>query len=113
LEPLTSNNTAVVDYLLLSPTLFSSIKEFEIADFNPLFSDIHCGIHVPFHGRVITDTTTPPITRSRIHWDATEQNRFVESVVTKLEECYLELNALLDVNNANDSPRYGDNIKSR
>jgi hypothetical protein len=50
----TSNNTAVVDYLLLSPTLFSSIKEFEIAYFNPLFSDIHCGIHVTFHGRVTT-----------------------------------------------------------
>ena len=74
----TSNNTAVVDYLLLSPTLFSSIKEFEIADFILLFSDIHCGIHVNFHGRVTTDTTTPPITRSRIHWNATEQNRFVE-----------------------------------
>lgn len=74
----TKNNTAVVDYLLLSPTLFSSIKEFEIAYFNPLFSDIHCGIHVTFHGRVTTDTTTPPITRSRIHWNATEQNRFVE-----------------------------------
>jgi hypothetical protein len=54
------------------------IKEFEIADFNPLFSDVHCGIHVTFHGRVTTDTTTPPITRSRIHWNATEQNRLVE-----------------------------------
>ena len=31
-------------------------------------------------------------------------------MVTKLEECYLELSQLLDVNNANDSPRYGDNI---
>jgi len=31
-------------------------------------------------------------------------------VVTKLEECYLEFSQLLDVNNANDPPRYGDNI---
>ena len=44
----TSKYTAVVDYLLLSPTLFSSIKEFEIADLNPLFPDIHCGIHGNF-----------------------------------------------------------------
>ena len=106
----TSKNTAVVDYLLLSPTLFSSIKELEIADFNPLFSDIHCGIHVTFHGRVTTDTTTPPISPSRIYWNATEQSRFVKSVVTNLEDCYLELSQLLDVNKTNDSPRYGDNI---
>ena len=98
----TSNYTAVVDYLLLSPTLFSSIKEFEIVDFNPSFSDIHCGIYVTFNGIVTTYTTTPSITRSRVHWNATEQNRFVESVVTKLEECYLQLIQLLDVNNAND-----------
>ena len=30
--------------------------------------------------------------------------------VTKLEECYRELSQLLDVNNASDSLRYGDNI---
>ena len=57
---------------------------------------------VTFHGRVTTDTTTPPITRSRVHWNAIEQNRFVESVVTKLEECYLELSQLLDLKSTCD-----------
>ena len=54
---------------------------------------------VTFHGRVTTDTTT---TSSRVHWNATEQNRFVESVVTKLEECYLELSQLLDLKSTCD-----------
>jgi len=66
-------------------------------------------MHVTFHGRVTTDTTTPPIPRSRVHWNANEQNRFVESVLTNVEEHYLKLSQLLDLNNANDSPKYGNN----
>ena len=61
---------------------------------------------VTFHGRVTTDTTTPPITRSRVHWNATES----VCRVWRYKISYLELSQLLDVNNANDSPRYGDNI---
>lgn len=32
----------VIDYLLLSSDVFEIITSFEVVDFNPLFSDVHC-----------------------------------------------------------------------
>ena len=38
----TSKETSLVDYLIVSGDLFPYITEFEVIDFDSLFSDIHC-----------------------------------------------------------------------
>ena len=40
----TTRNESVIDYAIAPPDLFVEIKEFEILDFNPLMSDVHCPI---------------------------------------------------------------------
>ncbi|CAC5383037.1 unnamed protein product [Mytilus coruscus] len=44
----TCKNASLIDYAIASPELFSYISEFEVFDFNPLFSDVHCRLHVLF-----------------------------------------------------------------
>ena len=40
----TTQNDTVIDYFLVSPTLFNEISEFEVLDFNEIISDVHCAI---------------------------------------------------------------------
>jgi hypothetical protein len=41
----TGNNLSVVDYLILSSNLFSVINNFDVLDYDPLFSDVHCALY--------------------------------------------------------------------
>ena len=40
----TCKNSSVIDYVIMSPELFPSIQYFEVLDFDPLLSDIHCPV---------------------------------------------------------------------
>ena len=40
----TCKGTSVVDYVILSPSLFPYISEFEVLPFDPMTSDAHCGL---------------------------------------------------------------------
>ena len=42
---MTCKESSLVDYLILAPKTFKIITEFEILDFNPMFSDIHKQLH--------------------------------------------------------------------
>ena len=42
---MTCKESSLVDYLILAPEAFKIITEFEILDFNPMFSDIHKQLH--------------------------------------------------------------------
>ena len=35
-----------MDYVIGLPTMLRNVQEFRILDYDPLYSDIHCGIHV-------------------------------------------------------------------
>lgn len=35
---------ALVDYVIRSPYILPYVQNFQILDFDPLFSDVHCGI---------------------------------------------------------------------
>ena len=41
----TCKDVSVVDYMITSPELLRHIDNFEINDFDPLLSDVHCAIH--------------------------------------------------------------------
>jgi hypothetical protein len=55
----TCKDASVVDYLILVPELFMFISEFEICDFNPMFSDVHNRINFSVLCNEI-ETITPP-----------------------------------------------------
>ena len=38
----TTRNLSVIDYTLTTPDLFDDIKDFDVLDFNPFLSDVHC-----------------------------------------------------------------------
>ena len=40
----TGKNSSVIDYVIMSPELFPSIHYYEVLEFDPLFSDIHCPV---------------------------------------------------------------------
>ena len=40
----TTIHNPIVDYVIRSPFLLTIVQHFKILDFDPLFSDIHCGI---------------------------------------------------------------------
>ena len=41
---LTCNNVSLVDYFICSPLIFPTVSNFEVLDFDPLLSDIHCAV---------------------------------------------------------------------
>ena len=41
----TSHQKSLIDYLIVSPDLFPFVSEFDVIDFNPIFSDVHCRLH--------------------------------------------------------------------
>lgn len=81
----TCKNASVVDYLLVSSPIIPLIKSFNILDFNPLYSDVHCCVQVNFHAS-LTDFTTHSnqtdsikTTQAR-RWDPAKSNQFSESI---------------------------------
>jgi hypothetical protein len=47
----------MIDYFLLSSPVFSLVKLFDVLDFNPLFSDVHCGLCFNWYASVNNFTT--------------------------------------------------------
>ena len=47
----------MIDYFLLSSPVFSLVKLFDVPDFNPLFSDVHCGLCFNSYASVNNFTT--------------------------------------------------------
>ena len=47
----------MIDYFLLSTPVFYLVKLFDVLDFNPLFSDIHCGLCFNLYASVNNFTT--------------------------------------------------------
>ncbi|CAC5380042.1 unnamed protein product [Mytilus coruscus] len=89
----TCKSVSLIDYLLLSSSIFPLIQEFNVLEFNPLFSDVHCGLCFCFHASVniFTAHSDDNCSSQRGHaqWVPDEENRFIETLisdVTKLDE---------------------------
>ena len=50
-KPTTTHGT-LVDYIIGSPSLLNNVQEFRILDYDPMYSDIHCGIHVQLKANI-------------------------------------------------------------
>ena len=81
----TCKASTVVDYALLSPLLFTLVNNFEILPFDPMISDVHCGIHISFSCHPdssvdlnLQDNDTQPI--SRAIWDKSKHDSFLQNL---------------------------------
>ena len=78
--------TTVVDYVILSPSLFPFISEFEILPFDPMTSDAHNGLHFSLICNEIEfkqpDSYDQPVSVTRSTWNGVESASFVQSLDT-------------------------------
>ena len=73
----TCKGTSVVDYVILSPSLFPYISEFEVLPFDPMTSDAHCGLHFSLtcndmNGEQHTHDDNNPVTITGAKWNSVE-----------------------------------------
>ena len=83
----TCKASTVVDYAILSPLLFTAVKEFQILLFDPMLSDVHCGIHIslscqPDNPTVIEANQDDVPTVFRAAWDASKLDSFLQNLKT-------------------------------
>ncbi|CAG2233970.1 unnamed protein product [Mytilus edulis] len=80
----TCKDVSLVDYFLLSSNVFPTVKSFDVLDFNPLYSDVHCGLSVYLHSNVKKNTTKQNVGHcsksNYIKWNAAKQDEFVEAI---------------------------------
>ncbi|CAC5366643.1 unnamed protein product [Mytilus coruscus] len=80
----TSKETSLVDYLIVSGDLFPYITEFEVIDFDPLFSDIHCRLHFNLSAMLPDDlldkNNSSNVPSKHIRWIGDKRDPFVDSV---------------------------------
>ena len=94
----TGNNLSVVDYLILSSNLFSVIKNFDVLDYDPLFSDVHCALQFSFSVNICLLSAENRNISQPVNWDNCKKDEFVEYLtVNKNNEIKNIVNRLDDM----------------
>ena len=78
----TCRGSTVVDYAILSPSVFNMVNDFRILPFDPLLSDVHSGIHnslccQPENILLQEINTNESDTITRASWNASAQDLFL------------------------------------
>ncbi|KAK3084099.1 hypothetical protein FSP39_008163 [Pinctada imbricata] len=85
----TSNECSLIDYLIISSNFFKVMNEFEIDDFNPLYSDVHNLLHFCISMNVIHKEKDNNYQRDngtiRSKWKMSKSDKFVENLNMKEE----------------------------
>ena len=81
---LTCKNASVVDYIIVSPNLFSEISDFYIDDFNELYSDVHCPV-------IIKLKRNEPIATQENIYNNSKTNTYVKWERAKEDDFILNL----------------------
>ena len=98
------NGNALVDYLITSKNLFTSILSMNVGNFMPWISD-HCALHFKLQSDIETPKTikhnsdlyTQP---GRFYWDLESTQRFLNYL--KSEDAIIKLSNIYEINNPND-----------
>ena len=95
----TCKGVTVVDYVILSPSLFPYVSEFEVLPFDPMISDAHSGVHfslicneIDLH---VNQGVTANITMAK--WNNAEAESFVEHLNTDKIASFLHKIDVLDI----------------
>ena len=89
---------SVVDYLISSSNLFSVNKNFDVLDYDPLFSDVHCALQFSFSVDIRLLSTENRNISQPVKWDNCKKDEFVEYLtVNKNNEIKNTVNRLDDM----------------
>ena len=82
----TSNECSLIDYFIVSSKLFKNISEFEVIDFDPLLSDVHCRLHVSIQADPLSEMLTGNISSKTktVKWKQNKREQFIENITLKL-----------------------------
>jgi hypothetical protein len=69
-----------VDYLILSSNLFSVIKNFDVLDYDLLFSDVHCSLQLSFSVDICLLSTENTNISPPAKWYNSKKEEFVEYI---------------------------------
>ena len=90
----TCKGSSVVDYAILSPLLFTSVKEFEILPFEPLMSDAHSGLHISLQCSVSNDNdgnlANEESVVTKATWKPEQSDIFLQNISMVNVENYIE-----------------------
>ena len=67
-----------MDYLILSSNLFSVINNFDVLDYDPLFSDVNCALQFSFSVDICLLSTENKNIYQPVKWDNSKKDEFVE-----------------------------------
>ena len=93
---------SVIDYEIMSPLLFTFVKEFEILQFEPLVSVEHSGMHISLECTAtesyhkIFENENILVTKAT--WKTELSNSFLHNLNVEYVECYVEKLALNSAN---------------
>jgi hypothetical protein len=76
----TCNDLSLVDYLILSSNLYSVIKNFDVLDYDPLFSDVHCALQFSFSVDICLLSTEYTNISPPVKWYNSKKEEFVEYI---------------------------------
>ena len=109
----TCKDARMVDYLLLSPNIINIITDFEIIDFNPMFSDVHNLVHLTLTVKGENNQHYPidnPNINPRVRWRSHKVNEFIQVINddphNTLNEINNTLNELCQKNQIEDEYHY-------
>ena len=102
----TCKDISTVYYLIMYPFLFQYVNEFTVYDFNPMFSDVHNGIHFTIETKVETREKHAKVDcdRKYVKWNQTNSQQFVNDLFSDENGRVKNLDEKLDVivNNNDD-----------
>ncbi|CAG2219177.1 unnamed protein product [Mytilus edulis] len=91
---ITCNDVSVVDYLILSSDLFQMTKNFEVEEFNPILSDVHCNLKFTLESQPYTNiNNVKTVEKQVIKWNNNKQDKFVKE---KKSEGIRDIETILD-----------------
>ena len=67
-----------MDYLISSSNLFSVNKNFDVLDYDPLFSDVNCALQFSFSVDICLLSTENKNIYQPVKWDNSKKDEFVE-----------------------------------
>ena len=95
----TCKDKTVVDYFLLSSNVFPIVHCFNVLDYNPIFSDVHCGLNVYLNVSTNKVTTTQNMGQNSksnyVRWNSSKENEFVDAIFSNVDS-FIELDAIIN-----------------
>ena len=82
----TCKESSLIDYFIVASDLFPLISDFEVLDFDPLCSDIHCRLHVSIDYKSNLHNNNQRANRivKPVRWNGDKSQQFIDNIRDRL-----------------------------